>query len=181
MVIKFSDQFKSESSDKIGIRKSHIEPVITNPDKKFELKFDNGIKPIYYVKYIENIKKPFYLLVDTFDKNESTIVNMAWKLLPDLNSEMKYMTPVQMIHAFANRFGLKVTIGDQTDYIFFEKIVKFKKNKNFQLVSVSNPEKHSCVQSMLFKYNEDNGKIIVHCGMVFCIDLDNYLKWINNA
>lgn len=181
MKIKYSDQFNNESSGKIGIRKSHVESVISNPDKIFELKLENGIKPIYYVKHIKNVKKPFYLLVDTLHNPDSIMVNMAWKLFPDLNSDMKNMTVAQMIHAFTNRFGLEVTIGDQTDHIFFEKTIKYEKSKQMKLVSVSNPQNHSFVQSMLLKQNEDDEYMIVHCGMVFCIDLDNYLKWIFRA
>lgn len=112
MKLKFTDLFKNECSNKFGIRPSHIENLIAQPDKSQNVILEGGQELKFYVKNISSVQLPYLLLAYGRMLNTELNIDMAFKIYPDFHSDLDSMMPVQILYELANRFGLDIQVGN---------------------------------------------------------------------
>ena len=179
MQLKFTDLFKNEISTNFGIRPSHIESLVQKPDKSQNVILEDKKELKFYTKEISSVRIPYTLLTYGRLQNAELFIDVAFKIYPDLHPDVIAMTPVQILHTFANRFGLELRVGNLVDKFIFNQTLLTGQNDNVNLISIQNPENHKFMQQAFIRKSIENNKIKIDCALVFCIDIDEYLKYLN--
>lgn len=178
MGIVFTDLFKKECRDKFRITEDQVQQVITNPDEQQVVSFDE-LTLRFFVKRIFEAEVEYYLLVCTRLENGNLLVDLAFKILPELIGEVKTLEPIILLQQLALKFGLTIRIGQQLNKFIFRELIPLKSSAEpAKLVEVLNPENHSFIQSMFIKIEQQGDMKIANCALAFCIDSDRYLSWL---
>ena len=178
MRIIFTDLFKKECRDKFRITEDQVQQAITNPDEQQFANFDD-LSLRFFVKKMLEAEGEHYLLVCTRLEGSNLLVDLAFKILPELVEEVKTLDPLILLQMLALKFGLTIRIGQQFNKFIFRESISLKSSvEPAKLVEVLNPENHSFIQSMFIKIEQQGDMKIANCALAFCIDLDRYLSWL---
>ncbi len=169
--IVFPEKFQDELEDKFQIHPSDVYDTIRHPDRQEQQNIDEELTLAFFVKTIPQMPEPFVLLVYGEQTNETFEVSMAWKILLNIMPDTLNMMPIQLLHAFAEQFGLEITLGEQRQKIYFNTDIVMSENSD---LAIDNPESHEYVQQIFTKSTSFEDLVRVHCALVMCIDIDLY-------
>ncbi|MCD6100034.1 MAG: hypothetical protein J7K33_05560 [Candidatus Marinimicrobia bacterium] len=178
MRIIFTDLFKKEYRDKFQITEDQVQQVITSPDEQQVANF-NDLSLRFFIKRILEPQGEHYLLVCTRLEGSNLLVDLAFRILPELVEEVKTLDPIILLQQLALKFGLTIRIGQQLNKFIFRESIPIKSFiEPAKIVEILNPKDHPFIQSMLIKIEQQGDMKIANCALAFCIDLDSYLPWL---
>jgi len=178
MRIIFTDLFKKECRDKFQITEDQVQQAITNPDKRQVANFDD-LSLRFFIKRMPEPQGEHYLLVCTRLEGSNLLVDLAFRILPELVEEVKTLNPIILLQQLALKFGLTIRVGQQLNKFIFRESIPIKSSiEPAKLVEVLNPKNHSFIQSMFIKIERQGDMKIANCALAFCIDEDKYLSWL---
>jgi len=174
----FTDLFKKECRDKFRITEDQVRQAIINPDEQQFANFDD-LSLRFFIKRIPEHQGEHYLLVCTRLEGGNLLVDLAFRILPELVEEVKTPDPIILLQQLALKFGLTIRIGQQLNKFIFKESIPIKSSiESAKLVEILNPENHSFIQSMFIKIEQQGDMKVANCALAFCIDLDSYLSWL---
>lgn len=178
MKIKFTDTFDDVANSQFGIRRSHVEQVISKPDKLHVLEIQD-LKILYYFSRVNLPKGNYhYLLVEgVVDKDGDIAVNLAFKVYSDLIENIGERTPLEVLEAVINCFGVEVTVGNVSSKLIYDKLIPLNSTDLSRVCYVTNKPESGILISWL-KVENLRGQPYAHCAMVYCLDIDKYLQWL---
>jgi|Deesub1362B_J571_1020462.scaffolds.fasta_scaffold02209_11 hypothetical protein len=175
MKIIFTDLFKNECKIKFKIEENIIQQAITDPNAKNIVKLDDK-EFIFLIKKLPELNNE-YLLVCTRKEANKLMVDLAFRILPELVEEARTLEPIIILQQLAMKFGLTIRIGPQLNKFIFKESIPIESSiKTQSLVEIHNPEKHKFIQNILLKVDKKNKLAI--CALAFCIDVDKYMSWL---
>ncbi len=174
MDISFTDLFDKESRDKFGIPRQAVREAIETPSNSEEVLYQE----LQLEFYIKEIDKNQLLLVLARKIDSQIVVDLAFKIKEDLVKALKIHRPTSVFQKLIEKYGLVVVVGDVSQKFIMTQEIDIKPEQSINLVEVKNPDNHSFTTSMFVKINEDKTK--AECALVFALDIDKYLEWINN-
>jgi len=181
MRIIFTESFKNECQIKFQITENQAKHAIANPDKQVVTKIDD-LELRFFVKRMFEPKDDYCLLICTRSGSDDLLVNLAFRILPELVEEVKTLEPIILLQQLASKFGLPIQIGDQVNkFIFRESITikpPYEQIEPATLVNVLNPANQPFIQSMFIKIEQKRNVKIANCAIAFCIDFYRYLSWL---
>jgi len=181
MRIIFTESFKNECQNKFQITENQAKQAIANPDKQIVAKIDD-LDIRFFVKRMLEPKDDYCLLICTRSESNDLLVNLAFRILPELVKEVKTLDPIILLQWLALKFGLPIQIGQQIKKFIFRESIPIKasheQTKLEKLAKVFNPANHSFIQSMFIKIKQKGDIEVANCAIAFCIDLNRYLSWL---
>ena len=180
--LQFSESFDLFASGVSGIRRTHVEYAIQNPNKVQSLTLSNDDSSYIFQRYVEEAKDPYLLLILTYMKDSSTrIVQYALKIYPSLTRDIKEKTPLEILDLFANRFGLNIKIGNNNRKFYWKEKIAVNKfpYSTEQPLEIENPNDKETAFISAFK-SERGIQTVIDCSLCFCLDYDKYYAWINS-
>jgi len=177
MNIIYTEMFKKECRDKFQITETRVQEAITRPNEQQVSKFDE-LELRFFVKRIPQAGGEYYLLVCTRWESGNLLVDLAFRILPELADEAKTLKPIILLQQLALKFGLTIRVGQQLNKFIFRELIPMElSNEPAKLVEVINPENHSFLQSMFIKIEQKGDTKIANCALAYCIDSTRYLSW----
>lgn len=186
-----SDYYKIEMPPSIrvlqkrGIRPSHIERAIRQPSA-VEHFSQSGFDPqgeqllSMFAKIIGSPAdaRAFTLLVETRRKGATQMVLTAWRIY---HSDIKWparVTPLLILQAFVEAFGLRFQVGGapETKFLLYQRIPVAKNRESTNLIAITNPERHDFAVQNLLKINSDG---YVEVAIAYVIDMTAYGAALN--
>jgi len=191
MKIQFSDLFNNESKIKFNILCNEVIAAIKKPDKKEHLNLSEiecsligsssteDFKPIFYLKQEMKKEGRPYLLIATREYQDGNIfVDFAFKIYPDFIDHVEDLEPTEILKELANKFGLIIRVGKQYSKFIFKEALPLQVGSDLtKIVSIENPQDHSCIQSLFVKVDKSKSRIF--CALAFCIDSSRYITWLH--
>jgi len=179
MKIIFTDLFKKKCRDKFQITEYQVQQVITSPDEQQVANFEDLSLRFFIKRILEPQGQHYLLLICTHLEGSNLIVDLAFRILPELVEEVKTLNPIILLQQLALKFGLTIRIGQQLNKFIFRESIPIKSSvEPAKLVEILNPANHSFIQSMFIKIEQQEDIKVAHCALVFCIDEDRYLSWL---
>ncbi|MCK4273324.1 MAG: hypothetical protein KAW90_00420 [Dehalococcoidales bacterium] len=178
MNIIFTEMFSKECRDKFQIAEVQVQQAITSPNEQEAVKLDE-LELRFFVKQMPQAGDKYYLLVCTRWDGSNLLVDLAFRIPAELVDEAKTLKPIILLQQLALKFGLTIRVGQQLNKFIFGESIPIKPfDKPTELVEVINPEKHSFMQSMFIKIEQQGDEKIANCALAYCIDSDRYLSWL---
>jgi hypothetical protein len=157
MRIIFTESFKNECQNRFQITEDQAKQAITSPDTKKIVKIDD-LDLRFFVKRMLEPEGEYCLLICTRSGSDDLLVNLAFRILPELVEELKTLEPIILLQQLASKFGLPIQIGDQVNkFIFRESITikpPYEQIEPATLVNVLNPANQPFIQSMFIKIEQ---------------------------
>lgn len=176
--IIFSELFKNECECKLQIIEDQVRQVIANPDETETVKFDD-LELIFFIKKLPHLESENFILVCSHLKDENLLVDLAFRILPELVDEIKTIQPIILLQELALKFGLTIRIGQQHNKFIFRESISLKSSQDLKkLIEIMNPYNHSFMQSIFIKINQKGNIKIANCALAYCIDSDKYMAWL---
>jgi len=176
--IKFTDLFLKECRDKLRITESQVIEAVTCPDECQNVSLDD-LELKFFLKKEHQQWGEDYLLVCSQYKNNCLFIDSAFYIPSEFIRELKTPEPVILLQQLALKFGLPIRIGLQLNKFIFRESIHIESLDNKpELVEILNPENHSFIQFMFIKIEQQGSMKIANCALAFCIDMDEYLSWL---
>jgi hypothetical protein len=165
---------------KIGIRPSHIENAMRQPSAVqhlYQKAFDSKDEPLIslFAKTIGSLtdRDGFTLLVESQRKGVTQRVLGAWRIYhSDIQWPLK-ATPLTILKAFVETFGVVFAVGDDlpTKFILYQRIPVPKDRKEINFLRFDNPDRHDLQTQQLLRINSEG---YAEVAIAFVIDLTIY-------
>lgn len=182
----FSDLFRNQSENNLGISQSEVERALKDPDKKETLELEKIEKrlvgeastpPFSPTFYLNNEEKG-YLLVSTRIEDEVRHIDYALKIFPVFFEEdIDDLNPIEALKKLTYTFGLQIRIGEKSSKVISAAVIPYEGKT--EIISIKNPKNHSFVNSFYLRPDKKIGKVI--CALAICIDTTRYKAWIENV
>lgn len=173
MNINFSDYFKKESRDKLGIKEEMVRNAIQNPHETQTIEF----KGLVLTFYLSKVKDNNMILILTKSDNNTINIEHALLIRKDLTKAIELKKPISILQELAEKFGLIINVGSYRGKFLFQEVIKINPAETTSLVKIENPDNHSFTQSMYLKISKEG---LAECALAFALDTDKYLQWIKN-
>ena len=179
MNIIFTDLFKDECQSKFRITKKHVRKAITSSDAQEIVQVDDLVLGFFVNREVRP-KDETYLLVCTRQKDNNWLVDLAFRMHPDLIDSAGTLEPLILLQALCQKFGLSIRIANQFNNFIFREVIHSEGRSvdPIKLVEVLNPSNHSFVQSMFIKFKPHHNYCEVNVALAYCIDTEEYLAWL---
>jgi hypothetical protein len=122
--VSFSDNFLASMRD-LNVRKAHVEDAVHNADGVRHLlpeKYganENALS--LFVKFISKTKVPHVLLILGSRKGDMLNVYFALRIIPSVVPIQGAKTPLDILRAFVEKYGVDVFVGDEIGKFFLYK------------------------------------------------------------
>ena len=173
--IVFGDLFRNEISNQFQISENEVTQAIRGPDEIKRISLAPGYQLLFYVK---QMPAGYHILVTGELKEDQFIVQNTFKIFPDLMKEIDSNDPLVVLEKFANKFGLPIQIGGFEEKYMAGDSFPILPGQNLNIVEIVNPQNHAFIQSMMMRVRNDNQSQFIDVSMAFCIDKDEYQKYL---
>jgi len=177
--IGFSDFFKKETM-KFGITRSHVEDSMRSPHRVEHLmlpgNFSRADDPPTFSLYlkmprVQRRANVFSLLVLSTRNGADQSVIAAWRVYHSEVDVSKFERPLDVLRAFAEKYGMPVTAGNRTaNFILYEVIPILGDATGF----MSGPKMEAGAIMFFFKVRSDLQVLEVACA--FHLDVNRYKR-----
>jgi hypothetical protein len=181
-----SDYYKIEIPPAIrelrkqGIRPNHIENAMRQPsavEHFYQESFESTDEPLIslFAKTIGSLTDPrgFTLLVESQRKGATQTVLGAWRIY---HSDIQWpprATPLAILKAFVEAFGVTFTVGDgpPTKFVLYQRIPVRSDRKEINLLNFQNRDRHELKAYQLLRVNSEGDAEVA---IAFMIDMTTY-------
>jgi hypothetical protein len=197
MAIVYTDVFKKESIQKLGLKDDSIQLTIRQPDKNENVQIENSLTLEFYLKELPFAQNELRLLLyGQRLANGDLSLSRGLKVYPDLCPDFTTKRPTELLAELAGRFGAPIIISRLTERFFFHQVIALDAdaikssldkdgNPISNFMSVAQTPGHDYLMEFLAKpntkLNDDQSKQIVtsiEIALAYCIDVGEYAKWI---
>jgi len=145
-------------------------------DKIERIYLDDSYYLVLFAKKIQYHGKNAYILVCGKQEEDTLNVNFAFRIPSKIYSAVHLLSPIEMLSAFAESYGLINHIGEKSGkFIPSAHIVYSKKPDLMKLIALENPENHDFIQSFICQALHQGGRTILNCNLCFAIDTTKLL------
>jgi hypothetical protein len=171
MKILFNEKIFSQCETRFDIKKRDIISIINRPKSSQDEIIDKNVFR-YYLSPL--IGSQYFLIITSIEKG-SIVVHSAFRLLSNFINKYNENDPKYVLMQFVLNFGLQFRVIDVYEKYVSDKKYRFLNEKVFN-IEVINPKKHSWMSNFVMKASNS----FVHVALGFCIDLSEYISWLNN-
>ena len=180
MTIQTNPSFRKKCQDR-GIRPGHAIDAVAYHDQVEVAHFADLDPVTLHLKFIPKAKPPSYLLVLEEPQGANTALTDIFRLYDDFDLPLDEQTPLEILSAVAQRFGLEVTIGDQTEKFFLRKRIPMSSlDPRKAIVLHKPPEGHAAGGMTRFMFVENDPYELL-AGLVYALDLTRYLAYLDRS
>lgn len=156
-----------------GFPADRLKEVYQKPDKSEMVKWDD-LEIRLFLKH----ERKFTDILAIQWSPQPRGVAFALRALPSLcKAPLALLSPLRLVKKTAEKFGLEATIADKRGKFFLREKVDMLPGANAgQLVQLTNPHNHECLQTFFIKLTPP----VVSIGLAFCLDTREYGKWLKN-
>lgn len=179
MRISFTELYEQNCQDQFHISREQVRQTVTSPDAHQIMKLDE-LELGFFIKRITRPDGDFFVLVCAHRSGDDWLIELGFKLLPEIVTGLGTLEPLIVLQQFAQRFGLGVRIGHQFNRFIFREEIPLEQQATdpTALVQIVNPSNHSFIQSVLVRIDNQGGTPIARCAIAYAIDTDQYIAWL---
>ncbi len=130
-----------DSMHELNVRKTHIEDAVHNADDFAHLlpqqygANENALS--LFVKFLSKTKVPHVLLILASRKGDEINVSFALRVIPSVVPIQEAKTPLDVLQALVDNYGVDVFVGDEIGKFFLYK----RTNKSFGIAGQTSSQK----------------------------------------
>jgi hypothetical protein len=179
MRIRLTEMYDQNCQGKFQISREQARQTVSNSDSQQIMELDS-LRLGFFVKHFAWPSGEFYVLACGRQVEDEWLVDLAFKVLPQLIVGLDELQPIMLLQQLVHRFGLTMKIGQQLNrFIMREEIVIDRTSTDpIQVVEVLNPANHTVIQTLFVMIDDQNGKRIIKCAIAYAIDADEYVAWL---
>lgn len=179
MKVEFTEVFEQNCQGKFQITREQVRQTVINPDSQQILQLD-GLVIGFFIKRITRQSPEFLVLTCARKDGEDWLVDLAFKVLPELVVGLGVIEPLMVLQQLVHRFGLTLKIGHQLNKFIMQEEIPIEEGmkESTQILEVLNPANHTVVQSMFMKIDDHNGNRSIKCAIAYALDTDEYTSWL---
>jgi hypothetical protein len=177
MRVKLSDLYKQECHDRFRLKFADVKATVTSPAAEQTIIYERYCLSLFLSSELDD--GSFILAIADFQQDTLTI-QLAFRLLPDIITDLKSSRPLGVLKILVDRFGIPFTIGTETKKLFIkEEIALADANPAFQqLFTVPHSLAHSGILFASIRPASKPNNPALSCCLAFCIDSHLYTSWI---
>jgi hypothetical protein len=176
--VKFAQPFTHSAT--FGVRRSHVEQALSNPDAIEHLFPEKKglveVAPLSLIAKRIDVgknKDSFFLLVVARRQGFVLTVQMAWRVYPEDVAVRAGTTPLEMLRAFVEKYGLVQRIaGKEAKFFDYMAIPWGESDKHELTIEVLRPDNRPIHQLQMIRPLPQ--KQMVEIGLCLAIDDDKY-------
>jgi hypothetical protein len=131
-----------------------------------------------HVKRIEASHPPYSLLVIEQIQHEERQLNFALKVFPDLCADFASKTPLEILEAIANRFGVIVRVGRKQAMFFREERIPALGPGDIEVLGESTERARLNRIPQIYCGVDEGSSPMANCALAFCLDVPKYKAWL---
>jgi hypothetical protein len=177
--VKFSDLFEDRCQGRYLITRDQARQTVLEPDSTEVVTFDNTTVQFFTKRFFH--KGVYFFIVCFGDKKGKDFeISLGFKILAELTNELTKTTPVLLLQALVQRFGLSLQIGNQINKFIMSETINIPKTTGGQgeLVHMVNPKEHAFTNSSYIRFDVKKDVIVYRCLLAFAIDDTDYMNWL---
>lgn len=177
--VKFSDLFENRCQGRYLITRDQVRQTVLEHDSTEVVTFDNRTVHFFAKRFFH--KGEYFFIVCFGDKKGKDFeVGLGFKILVELTKELTKITPILLLQAFAQRFGLSLQIGNQINKFIMSETINIPKIEGSleELVHIVNPKNHSFTNSSYIRFDVEKDIVVYRCLLAFAIDDTDYMNWL---
>lgn len=175
---QFQPSFRD--AQKLGIRRAHVEAALARPDAvqhvKPPLKDPRNFPSIsLYAKYQNgNRFNAHALIVETERRGDTQLVETAWRVYPSEVDVSKAESPLDVLHAFIDTYGLEFRVGDgeKTKWVYYQTFTLPPGQEKTQVLKFENPGLVSHTGHAIVSI--DKTSRLVEVALAYVVNLSKY-------
>ena len=171
MEVIFSEVYVKTCEEPLGLKREEVIQCLSSSDNLQKIKVD-GLEISLYVKKFAN----YHLLVQSNIQGNKISVDDVLRLNIDFHPSVEAIQTLDVLRELVSKYGLTLQIGNQQEKFFYDELIPTNEINPTKLVKVVNPHNHKLMSSFWFKIIQKDGQNYVHCALVYCIDIDAYMK-----
>lgn len=131
-----------------------------------------------HLKRIDAGQPPYHLIVVEQIQQGERRGNYALKAYPDLCEDFESKSPLEIIQAIADRFGVNIKIGQRRGKFIFEERIPVKGLTNIVSAEADKRSRHKFTLQLYCRIDEGPPKM-ADCALGFCLDVTKYTAWLH--
>jgi hypothetical protein len=164
-----------------GFDKGRVLSIIAAPDSQHTVTKGEGKFNIFVKQFFMGGK----LCVDLVggsphSQTGDLVIDLAVRIRPGMfDASLEELSPLGMLEAFVEKFGVEVRVGEEKRKLFREVTVPIQEGATMQeAIAVDFPKKHSVFGTAMIGVRTDPHRLEIL--MLFAIDTFIYAEWLNN-
>jgi hypothetical protein len=171
MKVIFTEEYIKTCEELFGLKREEVKQSLSSADKCQIIKVD-GLEISMYVKKFAN----YHLLTQCHLQGNDLSVDNVLRVNIDFQPSIEGMQPLDVLRELVSKYGLTLQIGNEREKFFYDKLIPVYQTSATELVKIDNPHNHKLTSSFWFKNIQKDGQNFVHCALVFCLDMDVYMR-----
>jgi hypothetical protein len=164
----------------LGVREQHVENAIHKPDEvqhlltQDALELERDVMSLFMKAVRPEKEDGHWLLVQTVRKGMDQVAQAAWRIYPSDFDDLEHAEqPIDVLEAFARRFGVELMVGTQTGK--FIAVEAFRKGSGVSVGEVTIPNPPRGVQYFAsYSQRVTTKPDILNVGVAYCINVNEY-------
>ncbi len=161
-----------------GIRPEHVEETILKHDHLQSIKLMGDLELVFFCRRVQLSTRQFYMLVCCTAQEGSLRVDLAFKILPEVYGGQKDLTPLRLLEALVERFGLEIRVGKKKGKLILSEHIPLDGTSGtgiFGWDSLATPRQ--VIPTFHFRI-VDGDDPYADCALCFAIDVTAYKRSI---
>jgi hypothetical protein len=179
MKVEFTEEFEQNCQGKFQIAREQVRQSVINPDSQQILQLD-GLIIGFFIKRITRQSAEFLVLTSAAKDGEDWLVDLAFRVLPELVVGLGVIEPLMVLQQLVHRFGLTLKIDHQLNKFIMQEVIAIEEGikESIQIFEVLNPANHTVVQNIFMRIDDHNGNRSIKCAIAYALDADEYTSWL---
>jgi hypothetical protein len=167
----------TECLEPFEIRIEHAVRTANSPDDS-DVVWLGDLALGVHVKRIEASHPPYSLLVIEQIQHEERQLNLALKVFPDLCDDFASKTPLEILEAVADRFGVVVRIGRKQAMFFHEERIPALGPGDIEVFGEATERARRNRIPQIYCGVDEGPPPMANCALAFCLDVSKYKAWL---
>ena len=166
-----------ECLEPFEIHVGHVLKTVSQPDQT-DTVWQGDLALRVHLKRIEPSHLPEFLLVIEKVQGAERQVTIALKVYPDLCEGIGAISPLEVLTAIANRFGVVVRIGQKQSLFFLEESIPTTGPGDIEVLGESTERAQRNRLPQIFCRIDPGSPAMANCALGFCLDKVKYKAWL---
>lgn len=177
--VKFSELFENRCQGRYLITRDQARKTVLEHDSVEVVNFEKQTVQ-FFAKHFLHKGEDFFIVCFGSRTKKDFEVSLGFKILSELTNELTKTTPILLLQALAQRFGLSLQIGNQVNKFIMSEVINIPKIKDAEneLIHIVNPKDHDYTNSAYVRFDIEKDTIVYKCLMAFAIDDYDYMNWL---
>ena len=166
-----------ECLEPFEIHVAHAVRTVNHPDRT-DTVWQGDLALRVHLKRVEPSQPLYYLIVIEQVQGEERQLNIALKVFPDLCSDFGSKSPLEILEAIANRFGVVVRIGRKQATFFLEESVPVAGPGDIEVLGETTERARRNRIPQIYCRIDEGPPMMANCALGFCVDVAKYKAWL---